>query len=81
MGDSVQWFTDILVGLGRGKSKSLALFLDGLLSEPYDLADWERQWAESGAEFRLADRTQMPIFLAMIRDLAHTDRVASSPIP
>jgi hypothetical protein len=80
MGDATVWLSDILVGMGRSRSKKLAAFLDDLLSQPYDFADLERQWTASGAEFWLANRAQIPAFLAMVRDFARTERVLSSGI-
>ncbi len=80
-GDAMQGFGEILIGLGRARSQALASHLDALLSQPYDLADLEKQWGESGAEFWLADAKQIPVFLAMVRDLAQSGQVRNSTVP
>lgn len=81
MDDATEWFTDILVGLGRARAAKLASFLDELLAQPYEIADLENQWRASQAEIAFSDTGQIPQFLDLIRVLARTQRVTSSPLP
>jgi len=80
-GDTLEAFTNILIGLGRARSQKLASFLDAFLARTHDMQDLERQWSRSGAEFWLKDVERIPLFLAAVRDLAKSPRVTSSAIP
>ncbi len=80
-GDAMQGLSEILIGLGRARLQAMASHLDALLSQPYDLADLEEQWRKSGAEFWFTDVKQIPVFLAMVRDLAQSGQVRNSTAP